>query len=163
MEFMARKLLEEYEKWSLKIHLENNFYMGCGAETKDLILEDQKDYIRRCDKFKYLGVKIYKEDTQDNYTKNIINKDRAIIAMLNSVLWNRQMTRKKKLQICNPIVNSTVTNGAEIWKFKKNQESKLMSIQMNFHHKQNKLYGRILTNAISTKIQGSTSNTFLIE
>ena len=35
MEFMVRKLLEEYEKWGLKINLEKTFYMGCGAETKD--------------------------------------------------------------------------------------------------------------------------------
>ena len=34
MEFTARKLLEEYEKWGLKINLEKTFYMGCGAETK---------------------------------------------------------------------------------------------------------------------------------
>ena len=33
---------------------------GCGAETKDLILEDQKDGIRGCEELKYLGVKIYK-------------------------------------------------------------------------------------------------------
>ena len=38
--------------------------MGCGAETKDLILEDQKCCIRGCEEFKYLGVKIDKEDRQ---------------------------------------------------------------------------------------------------
>jgi hypothetical protein len=42
MEFMVRKLLEQYEKWGLKIYLEKTFYMGSGAETKDLILEDKK-------------------------------------------------------------------------------------------------------------------------
>jgi Reverse transcriptase (RNA-dependent DNA polymerase). len=44
MEFMVRKLLEEYEKWSLKINLEKTFYVVCGAETEDLIMEDQKGY-----------------------------------------------------------------------------------------------------------------------
>ena len=57
MEFMVRKLLEEYDKWGLKIHLEKTFYMGCGAETKDLILEDQKGCIRGCEELRYLGVK----------------------------------------------------------------------------------------------------------
>ena len=39
--------------------------MGCGAETKDLKLEDQKGCIRGCEECKYLGVKIDKGDTQD--------------------------------------------------------------------------------------------------
>ena len=30
--------------------------MGCGAETTDLILGDQKGCIRGCEEFKYLGV-----------------------------------------------------------------------------------------------------------
>ena len=36
--------------------------MGCGAETKDLILEDQKGCIIGYEEFKYLGVEIDKED-----------------------------------------------------------------------------------------------------
>ena len=51
-----------------------NFYVDCGAETKDLIIEDQKGCIRGCEEFKYLGVKIDKEDRQENYIKNSINK-----------------------------------------------------------------------------------------
>jgi hypothetical protein len=30
----------------MKINQEKTFYMGCGAETKDLILEDQRVCIR---------------------------------------------------------------------------------------------------------------------
>ena len=35
--------------------------MGCGAETKDLILEDQKGCIRGCEGLKYLGEKLIKK------------------------------------------------------------------------------------------------------
>ena len=35
--------------------------MDCGAETKDLILEDRKGCIRVCEELKYLGIKIHKE------------------------------------------------------------------------------------------------------
>ena len=35
-EFMIRKLLEEYEKWGLKINLQTTFYTGCRAKTKDI-------------------------------------------------------------------------------------------------------------------------------
>ena len=61
MKFMARKLLEEYEKWGLKINLEKTFYMSCGAQTKDLILEDQKGCIRGCEEFRNLGEKSIKK------------------------------------------------------------------------------------------------------
>ena len=73
--------------------------MGCGAETKDLILEDQKGCIRECEEFKqaYLWVKIEKQDRQEIDVKNRINEGRAITAMLNGVLWNRQITRNNKL------------------------------------------------------------------
>ena len=52
--------------------------------------------------------------------------------MLNSVLWNRQITRKNKLLIYNSIVESIVTYGAETRKFNKNLELKLMSMEMDF-------------------------------
>ena len=32
--------------------------MGSGAETKDLIMEEQKGCIRGCEELNYLGVKI---------------------------------------------------------------------------------------------------------
>ena len=51
--------------------------MGCGAETKDLILEDQKGCIARCEEFKYLGVNIGKEDRQENI-KNRVLRGRGI-------------------------------------------------------------------------------------
>ena len=59
-------------------------------------------------------------DIRQENIKNRINKVRAITAVLNGVLWNRQTIRKKKLQIYNSIIKSTVTYGAEIRKFNKN-------------------------------------------
>ena len=55
--------LEKYEKWGLKIHLgKKTIYIGYGAETKDLILDDQKGCIRGSEEFQYLEIKIDKED-----------------------------------------------------------------------------------------------------
>jgi hypothetical protein len=60
-------------------------------------LEDQEYCIRGCEEFKYVGVKIDKEDRQENHIKNKVDKVRAITATLNSVLWNRQITIKKQI------------------------------------------------------------------
>ena len=70
MEYMLRKLLEEYEKWDLKVNLDKTFYMGFGIETEDLILEDQKGFIKVCEEFDYLGVRIDKEDRQESDIKH---------------------------------------------------------------------------------------------
>ena len=74
--------------------------MEYGAETTDLILEDQKYCIRGSEEFKYLGVKIEKEGRQENNIKNRINKDRGITQLLNNILRNRQ-TIKNKLLLYN--------------------------------------------------------------
>ena len=63
-----------------------NFVLYC-------LLEDQKRCIRGCE-YSYLGVKISKEDRYENDIKNRINKCIPITAMLNGVLWNRQITKK---------------------------------------------------------------------
>ena len=132
MEYMLRKLLEECEKWGLKVNLDKTFYMGCGIKTEDLIFEEQKGFIKGCEEFDYLRVRIDKEDRQESHIKNRNNKGRATIIMLNSISWDRNITKEVKLKIYNSIVRSTVTYGAEIWKLNKNLTSKFMSIEMEF-------------------------------
>ena len=88
MRFMPRKLLDEYEKRSFKNKFRRTFCMGCEADIKHLILEDQKDYIRGCEWLKYLGVKVDEEGREDNYIKNRYYKARAITAMSNALLSN---------------------------------------------------------------------------
>jgi hypothetical protein len=53
--------LEECDKRGLKITLKRENYIGCGAETQDSTLENQNGYIRECEEFEYLGVKLEKE------------------------------------------------------------------------------------------------------
>ena len=73
--------------------------MGCGAGSKHLMLEVWKGCNGGCKEYECLGVKINEDDI-----KNRINKGRAITSMLNSVLWNTQITRKNMLQIYNGIL-----------------------------------------------------------
>ena len=70
----------------------------------DLNLENQKGFIKGREEFDYLGVRIDKEDRQESDIKNRINKGRAKIAMLNSILWDRNITKEVKLQIYNSMV-----------------------------------------------------------
>ena len=60
-----------------------------------LILENQESCVRGCEEFEYLKVKQIKKDRQENDN----NKSRVITAILNLLLWNKQISRKNKLQI----------------------------------------------------------------
>ena len=100
--------------------------MGCGAKTKDLILEDQKSCIRGCLEFKRLGV-IDKEDRQEIVIKNMIIKGRAITAMLKIYCGRTDNQKQYKLQIYN-----SIEYGAETSEFNKNLGSELISIEMDF-------------------------------
>jgi hypothetical protein len=74
-----------------------HIYIYIHMWSRNQRLEDQKGCIRECEEFKYLGVKIDKENRQENDTRNKINKGREITVMLNSVLWSRKISRKNKL------------------------------------------------------------------
>ncbi|KAJ4449978.1 hypothetical protein ANN_01385 [Periplaneta americana] len=56
-EYMTRKLIEEYNKWDLKINLEKTLYnMSCGEEMKDLVLEVGMGCMKGCEECEYLGI-----------------------------------------------------------------------------------------------------------
>ena len=63
-------------------YIQKTLYVDYEAEAKDLILEDQEVCITGCKEFKYLGIKIDKEDIQENAIKIRINKNIEITAIL---------------------------------------------------------------------------------
>ena len=111
----------------LKITIEKLFKWAMKQSPN--ILEDQKGFFRECKKFRYLGLKQIKRTDKKMVLR--IHRSRTITAMLNGVLWNRQITIKDKLQMCNSVMKISVTYGAETWIFNKKIRIKPMSIQMD--------------------------------
>jgi len=68
MEYMARKLKEEYEKWRLAINLEKTKY-ACMGEGKETLKFDGGEEIKPCTECTYLGTKI--DQWGDNTTFTI--------------------------------------------------------------------------------------------
>ena len=58
------------------------FFIWVMEQKPDILLEGHKGCIKECEEFVYSGVKIDKEDIQDNFIKNSIFKGRAITAMM---------------------------------------------------------------------------------
>ena len=131
IEYMARKLVEEYEKWGLNINLKKTNYMAIGTDSKDLILEEGKGIINHCEEYIYLGVKITNTGKHEEDINGRINKGRMAISKLN-ILWDRDITIKTKTNIYNTIVKSTITYGSETWHLKSGTIHKLHSTEMDF-------------------------------
>jgi len=68
MEYMARKLKEEYEKWGLAKNIEKVKYV-CMGEGKEILKFDGGEEIKPCTECTYLGTKIdqkYKRNKAQN-------------------------------------------------------------------------------------------------
>ena len=66
------------------------------------------------------------------YINDRINRGRAAMTKLNSILWDRDVTPKTKTHIYHAIVKSTITYVAETWCLKAKKAAKLNSTEIDF-------------------------------
>jgi len=92
LEYMTRKLIDEYELWGLKLNATKTKYMAIGDTSRDLKLEDRKRIISHVSENIYLGVRMTRDGNHEPEIIDRINKGRAAISKLNSILWDRDVT-----------------------------------------------------------------------
>jgi hypothetical protein len=68
--------------------------MVIGFTSKDLHLEDGKGMISHVSERTYLGVRITKDRNHEPEINDGINRGRATVSKLNSILWDRDVTSK---------------------------------------------------------------------
>jgi hypothetical protein len=112
---MTKKLIHEYELWGLKLNVRETKYMAIGDTSRDLQLEDGKETISHVNENIYLGVRITKDRNHEPEINDRINRGRAAISKLNSILWDRDVTPKTETHIYHAVVKSTITYAAETW------------------------------------------------
>jgi hypothetical protein len=132
LEYMTRKLIDKYDLWGLKLNVKKTKYMAIGDTSRDLQLEDGKGTISHVNEHTYLGVRINKGGNYEPEISNRINRGRAAITKLNSILWDRDGTPKTKTYIYHAILKSTITYAAETWCLKARTVAKLNSTEMDF-------------------------------
>ena len=130
-EYMTRKLIEEYELWGLKLNVKKSKYMAIGDTLRDLQLEDGKEIISHVNEYTYLRVRITTDRNHVPEINDRINRGRAPMTKLNSILWDRDVTPKTKTHIYHAIVKSTITYAAETWCLKAKTVAKLNSTEMD--------------------------------
>ena len=89
--------------------------MATGDTSKDLQLEDGKGITSHVNQYTYLGVRITKDGNHEPEINDRIDRGRAAVTKLNSILWGRNVTPKTKAHIDHAIVKSTITYAAETW------------------------------------------------
>ena len=97
-----------------------------------LELEDGKGIISHVNEYNYLGVRITKAGNHEPEITDSINRGRAALIKLNSILWDRDVTPKTKTHIYHAIVKSTITYAAETGCLKAKTVSKLNSTELDF-------------------------------
>ena len=129
--YMTRKLIEEYQKWGLEINTNKTEYMCIGGEQQDLILEEGKK-IKCCTKYKYLGMQITNDGLLDTAIKERNQLGRNAITVLNGILWDRSINNKNKTLIYNTIIKSITTYSCEVWPIKETTKRMLEATEMDF-------------------------------
>ena len=108
-----------------KLNVKETKYMAIGDTSRNLQLEDGKGTISDVSEYVYLGVRITKDGNHEPEINDRINRGRAAISKLNSILWDRDVTSKTKTHIYHAIVKSTITYAAETWCLKAKNGSKI--------------------------------------
>ena len=86
MEYMARKLKEEYEKWGLASHTFRKKKLNiCMGEGKEILKFDGGEEIKPCTECTYLGTKTDQSGHNTTEIKHRISQKRKAINALNSI------------------------------------------------------------------------------
>jgi hypothetical protein len=106
--------------------------MAIGDTSRDLQLEDGKGTVSHVSEYVCLEARITKDGNHEPEINDRINKVRAAISKLNSVLWDRDVTSKTKTHVYHAIVKSAIIYSAETWCLKAKTVAKLNSTEMDF-------------------------------
>lgn len=96
IEYLTRKLIQEYSLWGLKINMDKSRYMTIGDLPQDLILEENLGTIKYTEEYKYLGIKITKDGKQETEIRNRINIGKYAISALNGIVWDKHIFKETK-------------------------------------------------------------------
>ena len=123
LEYMTRKLQEEYKRWGLEINTLKTKYLPIGAELSNIQLDNEE--IESCKEYTYLGVIFDTTGKDDKEIKKRITQAKRTIGCLNGVFWSTEIGKKRKFNIYETLVKSSLLYGAETWRITEANQRKL--------------------------------------
>lgn len=140
IEYMARKLQEEYRRWGLEINIDKTKYLPIGTALSNIELENN-DTIASCNEYTYLGVVFDTTGKDDNEIRKRDVQARKTIGCLNGIFWSQEIGKQRKYTIYDTLIKSSLLYGAETWRITENTKRKLEALEMdvfrNISHRYN--------------------------
>ncbi|XP_044760299.1 uncharacterized protein LOC123317755 [Coccinella septempunctata] len=124
------QLIEEYEIWGLKVNIQKTKYLCVGGEASDLTMNDGK-IITHCQNYNYLGVIFDSTGTDNHEIERRITTAKKAISCLNGILWNKNITKRRKFNIYETLVKSSLLYGSENWRLTEKYKRKLEAVEMD--------------------------------
>lgn len=129
LEYMTRKLQEEYEKWGLQLNTQKTKYLPIAQEKVNIELE--KEEIEACDEYTYLGVTFDITGKDDKEINKRITQARRIIGCLNGIFWSKEIGKHRKYNIYETLIKSSLLYGSETWRITENNKRRLEAVEMD--------------------------------
>lgn len=130
MTYMLNKLIEEYTKWGLEVNTEKTQSMVIGGKGQDIELDN--GIIKTVKYYDYLGVTICEDGKDDKDILKKIGRGKNMTKTLHPLLWNKNLTKKTKINIFKTIIEPVTTYGSEVWVMNKTLERKLLTSEMTY-------------------------------
>lgn len=128
LEFMLKRLYEEYAKWGLQISLNKTEYLVVNSNAKFDVLLNDDSHVKQVSEFKYLGVTIDNNGIGKREINQRVQKARKVLGALNSVWWDKSITKKNKKRIGQVMVETVLCYGSEIWTVKEDDKRKVRAV-----------------------------------
>lgn len=134
LEFMLNRLHEEYERWGLKISFKKTEFLVCvvNSETNFELLLNDEVQLSQVEQFKYLGVNINKRGLEQQEVKIRIQNAKRVIGCLNSVWWDRHISKRNKKRLGQSLVESVLCYGCEVWTVNSDLRRRLLATEMDY-------------------------------
>lgn len=130
LEYMTRKLKETLEEWGLDMNINKTKYLPIGSEIDPLKLNNAEE-IAACAEYTYLGTIFDHTGTDEKDIRHRITQTRKVIGCLNGILWNNNITRRRKLNIYNTIIKSSLLYGSETWRLTERTKKMIEATEMD--------------------------------
>lgn len=131
LEYMARKLQEEYEIWGLEMNTKKTEYLPVGTQNATKIMLENNQEVEVVSEYTYLGVKFDSSGSDNREIRHRINQAKKIIGCLNSIFWNTFIGKKRKYSIYNTMIKSNLLYGAETWRITEENKRRLETVEMD--------------------------------
>ncbi|XP_030758926.1 uncharacterized protein LOC115884471 [Sitophilus oryzae] len=132
LEFMLNRLHEEYERWRLKISFKKTKFLVVNSKTNFELLLNDEVQLSQVEQFKYLGVNINKRGPEQQEVKIRIQNAKRVIGCLNSVWWDRHISKRNKKRLGQSLVESVLCYGCEVWTVNSDLRRKLLATEMEY-------------------------------